>query len=111
MVACKLPHGFRISLGDEHIHLKGPKRYGNTHDIMPGAIGITQVERSFWEKWSTLNLTLDPVRRGFIFAQNNKSDLKAESKEKETLKTGLERLDPDAVKEELEHNPQQAKMV
>lgn len=51
------------------------------------------VDADFWDQWFEQNKQSDLVRNGLIFAHAKAADVKAEAREKEPLKSGLERLD------------------
>lgn len=57
--------------------------------------GITAIPEDFWNEWYAKHATLTAVKRGFIFAVPNERAAKAEGKERESEKTGIEPLRPD----------------
>lgn len=100
LIACKLPFGLHLDLGKQRVTLNGSgksKEVGSFFSIPSKAYGLTKVPCDFWDAWIKLNGNLDAVKRGYIFANETKKDLKAEAKEKSDLKTGLERIDPDKL--------------
>ena len=88
-VACKLPHGLKITVGERSIALRG----ANAPDAVVG-FGLTTVPEDFWSEWSKLYRNYEPLKKGLIFAHAKADDTRAEAGEKKDLKTGLEQLDP-----------------
>lgn len=96
-VCCKMPNGFLMELGnrdDPDYRCYGLK--GISHMRVAGAEwGITTgIPKDFWEVWRESKKQFKMIKGGFIFAQANQADAKAQAKEMEGLKTGLERLTP-----------------
>jgi hypothetical protein len=89
-VGCKLPNGLVAEVGGKEVIFNGL----NKSNIV-GGFGITEeVDDAFWKAWLKQNENMPFVKNGFIFANNNTNSMKAEIKEKEGEKTGLEPLDP-----------------
>lgn len=91
-VACKLPHGLKITLRDRSLVLRG----ANAPDAVVG-FGLTTIPEDFWNEWSKQFRNYEPVKRGLIFAHAKSGDTRAEVAEKKGLKTGLEQLDPTKI--------------
>ncbi len=118
-IACKLPRGLilqccvetqmdRLVFGGgiktgtvfmrdgEQVRLKG---YAVPYGKIPnypiiGDFGLTEVKRSFWERWLSQNQKLDVVTQGLIYVHGEKGSVEAYAKEHEALKCGLEPLEP-----------------
>lgn len=65
------------------------------HAIIGGAALTHGIPKDFWDAWYKQNRNSDLVRNGLIFAHVSESEARAEAKDKVSLKSGLERLDPD----------------
>lgn len=60
-----------------------------------GKYSLTEgIPKAFWDEWLDQNKRADFVVNGMIFAHAERASAVAESKEKEELRSGLERLDP-----------------
>lgn len=89
-VGCKMPNGLILEMGEKRVVLNG----ANSSGII-GGHGLTEgVDKEFWDAWSAKHATLDPVKKGFVFAHEKTANTVAEAKEKAAEKTGLEPLDP-----------------
>jgi len=114
-VACKLPHGMHLEtinaagLVEQRVTIKGArlkttaagreiiKGHETTDDYGKG-YGITpNVPKPFWDKWVAQNPTYPPFAKGFIFAQDDVDDARAQAREMSELKTGFEALSPDKL--------------
>ncbi len=128
-VACKLPHGLIMQLQERATQVQpvmgGGLRetemwvpsnthapiplYGNAHpenkaptaDLASGFALTYDVPKDFWDQWVEQNKTLPAVKNGLIFAQPNARRAKDEAKDKVSLKTGLERIDPNNLPKEF----------
>lgn len=89
-VACKLPHGLHIKLGDTVVTLRG----SNSQEAI-GGYGFTLVREPFWNDWSAQYRNFQPVKLGLIYALPKGRDARAKAKEQAELKNGLEPLSPD----------------
>lgn len=87
-VACKLPHGLQIKVGDKAVNLRGT----NTPDAI-GGYGFTLVDESFWKEWLALYQNFQPVKKGLIFAHPKGRPARDQAKEQAEIKNGLEPLD------------------
>jgi hypothetical protein len=68
---------------------KGPhQRIEIGYAMTPG------VPKDFWDEWLEQNKNADYVVNGMIFAHSETASLMSEAKEKESLKSGIERLNP-----------------
>lgn len=90
-VACKLPHGLIINLGDTTITLRG----SNSQEAI-GGYGFTLVRESFWNDWSAKFHDFQPVRLGLVYAMPKGRNARAEAQQRAGLKNGLEPLSPEA---------------
>jgi hypothetical protein len=119
-VACKLPHGlilrlFHFEKSYEAVmgggvretaiarqHGDTVRLNGNTFPFgtMPrhrieGGFGITEnVSKAFWDEWWSQNQELAAVKNRLIFAFPDVSSTTDEAKKMESVKSGLEPLDP-----------------
>lgn len=60
-----------------------------------GGFALTMgVDKEFWDTWLAQNKDTDIVRNGLVFAHEKVENTTAEAKDKQTLRSGLERLDP-----------------
>lgn len=91
-VACKLPHGLKLTLGERSFTLRG----ANAPDAVVG-FGLTVIPEDFWNDWSKAYHNYEPLKKGLIFAHAKAGDTRAEAGEKKELKTGLEQLDPNGI--------------
>lgn len=96
-ICCKFPNGFLMELGlrDDPDYVSiGLK--GISHMRIAGAQwGVTEgVPKDFWDKWSASKKDFKFIKGGFIFAQSDAKEARAQAKAMDGLKTGLERLVP-----------------
>lgn len=123
-VACGLPHGLLLrvfapvkvnhalpgggsrevdefrDVGAEPVHIKGwshPQDKAPAIQLVNGFALTPNVDKAFFEKWMSQNKDHHVVKSGLIFAQSKGTEAAAEAKDKKTLKSGLERLDPDKL--------------
>lgn len=108
MIGCKLPHGYTLEIikvgnllqpspkGKRYV-LKGANSLRTDRRAAQGEFpyAVTPVPRDFWEAWlkHNENHTLEPVVKGFIFAARDADRARAEGKERQGEKTGLEAID------------------
>jgi hypothetical protein len=109
VVACKLPHGMhlevrnpagmvekRVTINGARLKTSATGRELNTHettDDFGKGYGLTfNVPADFWARWSKENADYPPFARGFIFAQDNPVEAKAQAREMSDLQTGFEPL-------------------
>ncbi len=72
------------------------KRLGDKGQHIECGFAITMgIPKDFWEEWLSQNKEGDYIRNGMVFAHSDLSAVKSEAAEKESLKTGFERMDPD----------------
>ena len=121
-VACKLPHGLTLRIFDmeeydeplmgavgrrttklakelqqryvlngfSHPQIRAPK-----HQIVEGFALTHRIPLDFWERWLSQNKDSMLVKNGLIFAHEKAADAEDEATEKKTVRSNLERLDPD----------------
>lgn len=53
------------------------------------------IDKAFWDEWLAQNKDTDLVKNGLIFAHEKESNTTAQAKAHASLKSGLERMDPD----------------
>ena len=88
-VGCKYPTGVLIQVGNMTHTING----SNSSEIF-GGHGITDdVPKELWDAWLAENKNHDLVTGGFIFAHEQRKEVKAEAKEKADNKTKAEGLD------------------
>lgn len=96
-VGCKYPTGVLIQVGSTTHKING----SNSSEIF-GGHGITDdVPKGLWDAWVAENKNHDLVTKGFIFAHEQRKEVKAQAKDKATNKTkaeGLEKPQGDEVK-------------
>lgn len=111
-VGCKLPHGLIIHLAPPVIGtvvaLNG-RKYDQLGEHGPsvrlhgmnsrtktiiGGYGLTQVPKDYWDQWVKENPKHPYLQNGLLFAHENRDVIEGLSTEYESLKTGLEGLDP-----------------
>ena len=89
VVGCKYPTGVLIQVGSTKHKING----SNSSEIF-GGHGITDdVPKELWDAWVVENKNHDLVTKGFIFANEQRKEVKAEAKEKAGNKTKAEGLD------------------
>ncbi len=88
-VKVAVPVGERITLNGNAVHVdRAPK-----HEIMNG-FGITRnVPAEFFTQWLKDNHDMKAVREGMIFACDSNGRMADESRDKQSIRTGLEPLD------------------
>lgn len=117
-VACRLPHGMRLRIyelvkttevimggtrdvlvsrqkGDDVV-VNGwsePQNHAKKH-LVEGFAITPGVDKEFFDKWLSQNKDSDVVKNGLIFAHEKEGNTFAEAKDKKSLRSGLERLDP-----------------
>ena len=127
-VGCKLPHGLILRIFNmievdepvmgggsrkvptareraERVTINGCAHMQNKAPNAPISSGFALthgVNKDFWDLWLTQNKDSDMVRNGLIFAQGKPADTEAEAKEKELVRSGLERLDPEKLPGKLQ---------
>jgi hypothetical protein len=125
--ACKLPHGLTLRVFDmvetqeavmgggfrpvkmarelpTRITLKGVSHAQNAAPNAPMISGFALthgVPKEFWDLWLAQNKDTDVVKNGLVFAHEKDGSTAAEAKEKEKVRSGLERLDPKALPKSL----------
>jgi hypothetical protein len=86
-----------IAQGNSWPQNKGP------HQQLMGGFAITHgIPKAFWDEWLEQNKEADYVLNGMIFAHGEMASTMAEAREKETEKSGLERLDPNNLPKGLQ---------
>ena len=122
-VGCKLPHGLTMRVFDMvetqepvmgggfravKVAQERPQRvtlngFSNAQNRAPNSpivegFALTHgVDAEFWSAWKAQNADSDVVKNGLIFAHEKSVNTEAEAKDKKTLRSGLERLDPNKL--------------
>ena len=84
-------HGAKrfLLLGNSWAQNKGP------HQRIESGCALTpDIPKDFWEEWLDQNKDGDFIKNGMIFASAEHRSVVAQAKEMESVKSGLERLDP-----------------
>jgi hypothetical protein len=90
-VACKLPHGLIINVGENSVELKG-----SNSDGAIGGHGFTEnVDAEFMDTWLKNNADHPAVKNKLIFVNTKTDKVKDQAKEQKDNKNGVEGLDPD----------------
>jgi len=123
VVACKLPHGLILRVFEmvefdepvlgggfrrskisqerpERFTINGfshPQNRAPSHAIVEGFALTPGVPKELWDRWLSQNQRSDMVKNGLIFAQPKTEMAEAASVERKKIKSGLERLDPNAL--------------
>ena len=90
-VACKLPNGFSMVLGNKSVELNGLNKavvFGSTE-------GYTEVDKDFYDAWYAQNKSKSWCVSQSIFAKENLKEVKAKAKDLKSVKTGLEPVEQD----------------
>lgn len=98
-VVCKTPNGFVMDVDNHQISIAGwnTKQGGIIHLAGFDRAGYTEdVPKDFWEKWKTNHVNHPLITNNLVHAQASTRSAKAEAKEKQAAKSGLEAIDPDA---------------
>lgn len=129
-IACKLPHGLLLRnfkmeetqepvMGGGFRSVKVARQVGDTVRINGNAhpqdkapiqtivqgtgYALTPgVDKEFWDAWLVANKDHMAVRNGLIFAHEKEASAVAEAREKKSVRSGLERLDPDKLPRGIE---------
>lgn len=97
-VGCKLPNGLQVTIDGVTVILKGAASTALRQldgAIPEGAFGVTQVEKDFMDKFMKMYQDAPYIQNNAIFIQKDERSVKAQGKELEKAKTGLEGLDPE----------------
>jgi len=89
-VGCKIPNGIICAMGNQKVTING----ANSSALVNG-FGITDVDKEFFDAWLERHKDLKMVKRGLVFAVDHAAKMDGATKEKQSEKTGLERLDPE----------------
>lgn len=121
-VACKIPQGMRcvlhaprevkeVTLGgfrevtqhfptDREFIVKGPAHAQNEGPrcrVVAGFAITEGVSKELWDEWRKQFASLDAVQKNHIFAYETPGKIEDAAKDHQTVKTGLERLNPHAL--------------
>ena len=123
VVGCKFPHGIELrayTMVEEQEAHPGGSRTVKKARLMPSSFTISGnsfpeggapraerleagyaltygVPKKLWEAWLADNKDMPAVVNGLIFAHGSERSAIAESREKEKVRSGFERLDPNAL--------------
>lgn len=90
IVGCKLPHGLRIQLGNAFYDLKGR----NASRIIGGYGLTTGVPTDAFAKWLEDHKDFKYVRNGLVFMQGDMASARAQARDGNSVRSGLEPIDP-----------------
>ena len=100
-VYCKIPNGYHLTVKgndglDHTIRINGPaNKKGNIPDkLIVLGCGVTEIPKDHWEAWRDSHLKLPAVMNGQIFSAEKESTGKDIAKERKSLLTGLEAINP-----------------
>lgn len=130
-VACKLPHGL-VLRAFNMIKVAEPVMGGGSREVpkaqqVPGEFIVlgtsfpqngaprgrmeggytltTGCPKELWERWLADNKDTPMVKNGLIFAHDSEKSAVSESREKELVRSGFERLDPNKLPKGIEKAP------
>lgn len=85
---------------DQTFTLNGPghpQNAGPRCKVLTGFAMTRGIPKAFAQEWMKQNATLPAVKNGLIFFQDSGNKAEGEAREKRALRTGLERVSPDAI--------------
>lgn len=89
-VGCKLPAGLILEVGEKRVTVNG-----SNSSVVIGGHGITEgVDKDFFDSWLSAHSFLDFVKNGFLFAHEKANNVTAEAKDKASVETGFEPINP-----------------
>jgi len=97
-VSSKIPFGLLLEHAGKKFRIDGCNKSmvrdlnGN---LLPGAVGVTEVDAQLWSAWVEANPTHKFLKEGLVYAQKDRKSADAETKEKESLLSGLQGLRQD----------------
>lgn len=91
-VGCKLPNGIVLEVNNAEVMLCG---WRGSESRIVGGYGLTQVDKELWDAWLKLHKNQPYVKKGLVFAQENGNSARAQAKEREKVKSGMEPLPQD----------------
>lgn len=95
-IGCKLHSGIILEVNGKSVTLNGVTSSKEqdfvTFTPFSGAVGLTLVDKDFWEAWVKQYPEFPAYKNGLIFASNKEKKVVDEAKEKATLKSGTERM-------------------
>lgn len=136
-VACKIPNGIYIQLWDmvdvlemgplgaravskarrrpgfAPIRLNGPSVPHNmsARYTIAGGFALTEgVPRGAFDEWLSQNADADFVRNGLVFCAPRAADAMDMAREKESVRSGMEPIDPDAPPREMQTQNRHVKL-
>lgn len=135
VVGCKIPNGVILQLsvfeqnaepvmGGGHRDVKIGRKVGQTYTVrgpnvkfgeiprflMAGGYALTSgIPEDFWNTWLEQNKDAEMVKRELIVAYKSMDDVEAHCSNNETLKTGLEPMDPQNLPRGIMTAEEQAK--
>lgn len=99
VIGCRLPHGLVLSVpGAQDVTLNGANKSpafqydGAVIVLNPEHYGSTEVDKSFWDTWLSLNPEFPAVKSGALFVANSQRDADAKNRELLAEKTGFEAM-------------------
>lgn len=104
-VACKLPHGLIIEVGTpgqenyRRFELNGPYsgvRMGKPNSLIVGGYAFTQIPKDVWVEWAKNHKGAAYLKNRAVYVEGSVEGAQAAALTDSNLKTGFERLNPDA---------------
>lgn len=90
----KLPHGLTFTVGEHKVTINGSNTPGC---VIPGH-GVTGISDDIWKELVRLYGSHKALKNEHIFVAKSEGDAESIAEEREKEKTGLEQLDPKALK-------------
>ena len=93
----------RVRPGSKTVYIRGPNvPFGTAPRNVEGGYALTfNVDAEFFTEWLKQNAQSDYVMNRIIFAANKEVDAVTEARKMETVKTGIEPIDPNAPPREF----------
>lgn len=96
-VSCKTPNGFSMEVDKKIVVING----WNSKEafVVPCADGVkaaltSGVDAEFWKSWLATHKNHPLVTNGMVFAENTDDKARDATKERKSVKSGLEALNP-----------------
>lgn len=94
-IGCKLPHGLELSVKKPDGDIDRVTINGMNASRIVGGYGITEnVSADFWNAWLKKNHKFPALANGTLFVHTDTKSVEGEAKNRRTVTTGLEPIDP-----------------
>lgn len=98
VVGCKLPHGLILRVKNKDGMIQEHQLKGANASRIVGGFGLTEnIPEDFMKRWLQENAKHPAVVNGFVFIHTDTRSAESMAKERRTLSTGLEAIDPVAA--------------